>query len=354
MPYVSVLIFSAILVVTALVFPSFSLSQSTLTQYSDHYALGEPSPNPPQNLTEGNGSHAFIQGQESHQVGHAAPPAWPWQIYKSAPFNPPELEITTNGQPLAPGLIFISPSDASSRNSSKENAVLILTDTGQLVWNGPTVTADNFRVASYEGRDILTYWTGGSTSATNIGHGYGNVTFLDSSYNEILVVCPQLGLMTTDNSKPQCEGDLHESFVTERDTILVTAYNVTKADLSTIGGPVNAWVFDCLFFELNPKDGRILFSWSALEHIPVSDTKRPLAGTGRNQSVPFDWFHINSVVNIGDSYLMNSRHLWTTYLITSKGEVAWTLQGENGGDFGPLPDNGHFVSLSIVFTAHPL
>lgn len=158
------------------------------------------------------------------------------------------------------------------------------------------------------------------------------------------MVCPKLGLITNDNTTYQCQGDLHESFITDRDTLLVTAYNVTKADLSSVGGLVNGWVYDCLIFEIVPRSEDVLFSWSALEHVPVQNTKQPLAGTGKNQSNPFDWFHINSVVNIGNQYLVNSRHLWSTYLVTPTGDISWTLQGETGGDFGPLPPNGHFVS----------
>ena len=284
-------------------------------------------------------------GKKSHQVVNNSDQVWPYQVYHSSPFNPPRLDITTDDQPLAPGLLLIAPSDGSLVEATKNTAPMIMTDTGQLVWQGPMITSNNFRVASYEGKPILTYWTGSSGQSTNIGHGYGNVTFLDATYNEILTVCPKLGLLTPDNIIYACQADFHESFVTDRNTLLVTAYNVTKTDLSSIGGPSNGWVFDCLFFELDPKNGDILFRWSALEHVPVSETKLGLAGReGFDQSVPFDWFHINSVVNIGNYFLMNSRHLWTTYLISPKGDVEWTFQGDTGGDFGALPLEGHFVS----------
>lgn len=284
-------------------------------------------------------------GRESHQVVNESSIIWPYQVYKSSPFNPPELEITTNGQPLAPGLLFITPSDGSTIKATEDTAPLIMTDMGQLVWNGPAISANNFRVASYEGNSILTYWSGSSAPGANVGHGYGNVTFLDATYNEILNVCPQFGLVTPGNVAYPCEADLHESFVTDRNTLLVTAYNATQTDLSSIGGPSDGWVFDCLFFELDPKNGDILFRWSALEHVPVSDTKLSFPGRGGfNQSVPFDWFHINSVVNIGDHFLVNSRHLWASYMITAEGDILWTLQGDTGGDFGTLPSNGNFVS----------
>ena len=283
-------------------------------------------------------------GNEHHQVVEDPGEVWPYQVYKSSSFNPPELDITSDGRPLAPGLLFITPSDGSRVNATKDTAPMIVTATGQLVWHGPTVTANNLRVASYQGKSILTYWSGSSAPGANVGHGYGHVTFLDSTYSEILNVCPQLGLVTPEDVTYPCQADFHESFITDRDTLLVTAYNATEADLSLIGGPSNGWVFDCLFFELDPKNGDILFRWSALEHIPVNETKSGLAGRGGfNQSVPFDWFHINSVVNIGNQFLVNSRHLWTTYLITAKGDIEWTLQGDTGGDFGALPPNGHFV-----------
>ena len=284
-------------------------------------------------------------GKEHHQVVNGSGETWPYQMYKSARFNPPELKITTNGQPLAPGLLFITPSDGSAVAATKRAGPLIMTDAGQLVWSGPIWDTNNLRVASFEDSAILTYWSGSSSSAANSGHGYGNVTFLDATYNEVLVVCPKFWLSTPDNTTYPCEADLHESFITDRNTLLVTAYNVTTTDLSSIGGPVKGWVYDCLFFELDPRSGDILFRWSALEHVSVSDTKLELAGHGGlSQSIPFDFFHINSVVNIGNQFLVNSRHFWTTYLTTAEGDIIWTLQGDTGGDFGVLPEDGHFVS----------
>lgn len=284
--------------------------------------------------------------QSSQIVNH--PPTWPYQVFKSSPFTPPELQITTNGKPLAPGLLFITPSKQSAVVGTSDVAPLIMTDAGQLVFNGPFVNATNFRHATYKGKDILTYWSGLSTAGANIGHGYGNVTFLDDTYTEILTVCPKFGLVTPDNTQYPCEADLHESYTTDRDTILVSAYNATPTDLTSVGGPKDGWVFDCLFFEIEPESGKILFRWSALEHVPVIDSKQPLAGTGLNQTAPWDWFHINSVVNIGNEYLVNSRHVWTTYLLTAKGDIIWRIQGDTGGDFGSLPADAHFVSISRI------
>lgn len=283
------------------------------------------------------------RGRESSQVVNGSGSIWPYQVFRTATFNPPQLQITANGKHLAPGLLFLTPTDFTAVNATQDQAPLIMTDAGQLVWNGPNRDATNLRVASYKGKSILTFWSGLSTAGANVGHGYGNVTFLDSSYTQILTVCPKLGLVTPDNTTYPCEIDFHESYVTDRDTLLVTAYNATPTDLSSIGGPRNGWIFDCLFIEINPTDGSILFRWSALDHVPVGVSKFPLRNTGRSQSQPFDYFHINSVVNIGDNYLLNSRHAWTTYLVSATGDIIWTIQGDTGGDFGPLPPNGHFA-----------
>ena len=314
-------------------FPSPSIADSTT---ADGRALS-----PRSNQT----SCHLGAGEESHQVGHGPAPLWPWQIYRSSPFNPPELEINQTGQSLAAGLIFITPSEGSNATATKEVAPLILTDAGQLVWNGPSVNATNLRVATYEGQSILTYWSGFSTAGANIGHGYGSVTFLDESYSEILTLCPDLGLSIPGDQQFSCQADLHESFVTDRNTILISAYNATPADLSSVGGPVDGWVYDSLFFEIDPKNGSILFRWSSLEHVPVAQTKLPLQSSGESIDIAFDYFHINSIVNIGDDYfLVNARHTWATYLVNAAGEILWTLQGETGGDFGTLPPNGQFVS----------
>ena len=301
-------------------------------------------------------SCALGAGFQSYQtVNDTSTETWPYQVFKSSPFQPPSLDITRNGQPLAPGLLIFSPWQIPGDDAAKESAPLIMTDDGQLVWNGENNITFNLRVATYQNASILTFWTGLINPDPFFGFGYGNVTFLDTSYNKILTVCPQLGLVTPDGVKHQCEADLHESFVTDRGTLLVTAYNITQADLSSIGGPTNGWIGNSLFYELDPKDGKILFQWSAIDHVPINETKNPLAGRGLNQSAPFDYFHINSVVNIGtDGYLIGSRHFWTTYLLNATGDIEWVLQGDTGGDFGALPENGKFVSLLSHISAYPI
>ena len=293
-----------------------------------------------------NSSCRLGPGKESHQVVNGSGSYWPYQTYKSAAFNPPELQITTNGKPLAPGLLFMTPGNFGPTVATKDVAPMIMTDRGQLVWKGPTtdVTVTSLQVSSFEGQPILTYWVGPVTMLPNFGHGYGNITFLDTSYNEILVVCPKFGLLTADNTSYPCEADVHESLITSRGTLLITVHNVTKADLSSIGGPKDGWVYDSLVYDIQPRTGEVLFRWSSLEHVPVSATKMPLSTGGRNQSVPLNYFMVNSAADVGDTYLISGRHASTVYLVDKQGDILWSLDGETGGDFGPLPPNAQFVS----------
>lgn len=239
----------------------------------------------------------------------------------------------------------MTPGNFGPTLATKDVAPMIMTDSGQLIWEGPItdVTVTNLQVSLFEDQPVLTYWVGPVTAQPNFGHGYGNITFRDTSYNEILTVCPKLGLLTADNTSYPCEADVHESLITSRGTLLFTAHNVTRADLSSIGGPKNGWVYDSLVYDVQPRTGEILFRWSSLAHVPVSATNLPLSTGGQSQSVPLNYFMVSSVVDVGDTYLINGRHSSTVYLVSNQGEILWSLEGNNGGDFGPLPPDGQFV-----------
>ncbi|KAI1620310.1 ASST-domain-containing protein [Exophiala viscosa] len=124
--------------------------------------------------------------------------------------------------------------------------------------------------------------------------------------------------------------------------MLITAYNTTPADLTSVGGPKNGWVLDSIAAEVNITTGEVLFTWSPLAHLKVNQSHYPLSGAGLNQSNPYDFFHINAIELVGENYLINSRHFWSTFLVNPKGEILWEINGETGGDFGTLPEGGTF------------
>ncbi len=139
--------------------------------------------------------------------------------------------------------------------------------------------------------------------------------------------------------------DIHEHQMTPRNTLLVSAYNNTPQDLSSLGGPKDGYITDSLVFELDIETWDVLFSWAASDHVSFSESHQPVTSKLSNATIeaPWDWFHINFIQLVGEDYLVNARHCWTTYLISGKdGSVIWGLEGETGRDFGSLPADGTF------------
>lgn len=271
---------------------------------------------------------------------------WPYQTFKSSPYQPPTLDITTPGDQLAPGLLFFAQGTSEIYNTTfpKQTSPFIMTDTGELVWSGENGTfANNFKVDTLGGTPVLSYWAGVELAGTNVGHYYGAVYVLDSNYEQIHKICPTLDIKAPSVVTSECLLDGHESYLTDQGTLIFTAYNITTADLSSIGGAVDGWVYDCLFYEIDIKTEEILFEWSSLEHVPINETQNPLGKAGV-ETAPFDYFHINSVQPINGGYLINARHTWSAYMLDCTGVIEWTIQGDTGGDFGPLPSGANFVS----------
>ncbi|KAJ9632968.1 hypothetical protein H2204_007536 [Knufia peltigerae] len=262
---------------------------------------------------------------------------WPWQTYRSSNATPPMLQINTTGKNLSPGLLFFAPFDGSSTPGAKEQVLIVMTDKGDLVWNGPEQHNADLRVQTFNDEPVLVYWSGEGTAGTSlaVGHGYGE--------NFTHTVCPNLDITLPPGATARCAVDVHEALITSRDTMLFTAYNTTPFDLSSIGGPRNGWALDSLVFEVNITTGEVLFGWSPLRHLPLNSTHYPLNGAGVNASVPFDAFHVNSIQLIdGGHYLINSRHTWSTYLVDTDGKIIWEINGLDGGDFGKLPEGASF------------
>ena len=218
---------------------------------------------------------------------------------------------------------------------------MIFTDQGRLVWFGPRTNTANFRWQQFDGKPTLLFWTRDGPAVR--GHGYGNITLLEQDYSVKAVLCPQHGLNTASLSKQHCEADLHEAhIVSSRNTIITTAYNATPADLSSIHGPVDGWIWDSQFYEIDPISQAVLFQWRASDHIPFTESRKVIREQGP-LARPYDFFHINSVVDIGDHYLVSSRHCWTIYLIDKQGKIVWRFSGDGKrSDFGDLPPEAQF------------
>lgn len=204
---------------------------------------------------------------------------------------------------------------------------------GELVWKTNEFgVAMNLKAQRYRGEQYLTFWTGKKEGSFG-GGAYHMVSVcharkcfsaksrqLDSSYQHAYQVSA-----VGENLR----GDLHEFEITRDDTAIITIYNVTNMDLTSMGRPVEGWIRDSIFQEIDIATGDLLFEWKASNHFHASESymTHPLAGY--RESIPFDFFHINSVVkDAAGNYLVSSRHLHSLIGVSPIGEILWVLGGQ--------------------------
>lgn len=131
--------------------------------------------------------------------------------------------------------------------------------------------------------------------------------------------------------------DAHEALISSDNTLLVTVYNTTQADLTSVGYGTDGWILDSMVFELDIETSEVLWSWSAADHvdqIPFTASHEPIEDIPHWASNAWDYFHINAIAEYGEGYLISSRTLWNVYYIEkSTGNVVWYLNGGDGGNF---------------------
>lgn len=253
--------------------------------------------------------------------------SWPFQSFQTANFHPPNLKVAKSGA-TAPGYLFFAPTGALEYDV----APLIMTDSNELIWQGPTGQAFNFGVHRYRGKPVLAYWNG-TVFREPVGRGSGSIHILDHTYQEIAVVSLYDGVFLTLNGASNTSNvDLHEIYVTDRNTVLVTANNVTQANLQSVGGPKSGWVVDSLVYEIDIETNEILFRWRALDHlqeIPFTASVYPLGSEGfdgTKQSKAWGYFHINAAKLYDGGYIVSSRYLCAAIALDGEGNVRWRLQ----------------------------
>ncbi|OQD62637.1 hypothetical protein PENPOL_c011G09373 [Penicillium polonicum] len=256
---------------------------------------------------------------------------WPLQKFKSSSIETPFMNVTKMG-PTEPGFLFLAPDDTIHETGYPS----IYSDDGQLIWRGPSGNYSALQPQILNNEPVIAYWSGDVSP----GFGFGAITIVNSSYDEIHRVtldCKTENFVTIYDPMTFASCiDIHESEITDNGTILVTAVNVTQADLTAIGGPKDGWIQDALVYEIDIKTNEVLFRWSAYEHIdqvPLEDVHAPLEGSGGNKTDPYGYPHLNSVAKYGDSYLVSSRYMCSLFFIASNGSVTWHLHGRTGGDF---------------------
>ncbi|GME47107.1 Arylsulfotransferase [Neofusicoccum parvum] len=247
--------------------------------------------------------------------------AYPWREYTSFDLASPRVNVLESSVQCDQGYVFLEPRGRSVSTPGP----MILDHEGNLVYMEKKYgEAMDFRPQKYKGEDYLTFWSGTDDGT----HGRGSYYMLDSSYEVKYTINPANGL----------EGDLHEFEITENGTALMTIYEIIPADLSSVGGPTDGWIYDGLFQEIDIETGHLIFEWRASTHYAINETFNELKSHGNSRSDAWDFFHINSVdKDATGNYYISSRYMHTVTCISPTGTVLWKLGGRHSS-FTDLSD----------------
>ena len=235
------------------------------------------------------------------------------QAFRSRPdLRPPVIDVTTPPEETAPGQVFLAP-----KIEGGQSGAMILDERGELVWFA-TPAADvnqcnDFRVQTYLGQPVLTWWEG----ASPVGHGYGHFVIANSAYERITE-------LRAGNGFPG--GDLHEFLITPQGTALILVYHPVRWNLTPFGGPIDGAVMDGIVQEIDIATGRVLFEWHSLDHIDLDEAggKRP-----DDPDRPWDYVHLNAIELDGDHLVVSARNSHAIYRIDRvSGRVVWRLGGK--------------------------
>ncbi|MBK5232587.1 MAG: arylsulfotransferase family protein [Thermoleophilia bacterium] len=224
---------------------------------------------------------------------------------------------------------------------SKTYGGAIFSAAGRLIWFKP-MRATDFRTQSYHGKPVLTW-----IQAPSPGAGLERTSYIiaDRSYRVIKRIVPGNGY----------RADTHEFRLTPRGTAYITSYRTVQRDLRPIGLTEDGRVTDSIAQEIDLDTGRVIWEWHSLDQVPVTDS---YTARVRREGSPFDYFHINSVIDTPDGNVMVSgRSTSAIYEIKRRsGRPIWTLGGKSSDfAFGPgaafswqhdaEPLNGNRISL---------
>ena len=259
----------------------------------------------------------------------AAQPAAPIGAYTtngaytfvSAPgLHPPKVRpnMATDASQLAPGYIMLANFyDLTTTPMVGQSGPLILDNNLQPVWFEPVpkdVVASNLTAQTYKGQPVLTWWQGvvSNTGATQSGQDI----IVNQHYQKIATLKGQDGWVIT----------LHELVISGNDA-WVTANKDIPMDLSKYGGPSTGVLDDSAVQEYNIATGKLVYTWDALDHIPLTDSKTQPPPNG----FPWDAYHVNSIdLQGGSAFLVSMRNTWAAYMVDGQtGAIEWQLGGKH-------------------------
>lgn len=141
----------------------------------------------------------------------------------------------------------------------------------------------DFHVCEYDESPHLCFFTG----YQYLGYARGHGVILDSSFRTVTSVSSQGGVVPADQ---------HEFNVVDGGkSALVTVYEDTMYDLSAYGiTGGQGWIMNNFAQDIDPATGKLLWSWSALNHVDPSASyvlpnSTQVSGNGFSRNSSWDY-----------------------------------------------------------------
>ncbi len=236
------------------------------------------------------------------------------QHFRSRPdLEPPAVVVSARSPQTAGGDVFTAPYGGPGASGP-----MIFDEAGNLIWFDPLAAgteATDLKVQQLGGRQVLSWWQGYIPPQ---GFGQGEEIIADTSYRPIVRVHAGNGYAV----------DLHSFRIYPNGTALLTVFNPLDCSLTSVGGPPSGGVTDTAFQELDLQTGLVRREWHSLDHVALGDSYSPVSGSSRTW--PFDYFHINSVNQLGGTTLISGRNTWALYeLDSATGQVLTRIGGKH-------------------------
>lgn len=256
-----------------------------------------------------------------------------WNFVSEPHLHPMKVKVNVNKKGVGDGLIFVAPYTFSSDRIYGQTGSLILNNEGIPVWfralKSPNLMNTDFRVQTLLGKPVLTFWQGTLATPpvyTNLPAGSPEpgccFYILDNTYREI---------MTVSAKGDEKISDIHEFLITPEGTALFFATQAIPLDLRPYGGPKNGFIQNFAIQEIDLKTNQLVFYWSALDHIPLTESHISASSAKTSNNV-WDVYHLNSIglTDDKDEIIVSSRSTWTIYRINKQsGDIVWRLGGKS-------------------------
>jgi hypothetical protein len=247
------------------------------------------------------------------QMAVYTPPGCQTVTFHSAPRLGAErvcmnVGLKTHGVPSG-DYLFLTPGSAGAG---------IFRPNGELVWwkRRQGHIDEDVHVVTLWGRHYLAVWSGRLTPSGSLG----KVWLYNEHYQPV-------GLITAGGSLGPNDADLHEFQITPQNDALIGIWQTVTRVIDGRSQPVIQYVVQKLSLVRTAdgiRTGKVLFQWSSLSHIPVTESHEPDPTRGA-----WDYFHGNSIAQDSDGNLIVSgRNTWGVYKISVRtGHVMWQVGG---------------------------